>query len=188
MHIITHSKSDCLFNTQSIVLQAYWLIMENNEKAILSVKMPFYRFLRLRHKVSTTASCKENELRNLLANIEYWANGIYKLNVVCTKYFAMTLENQWQASTIKCHWFAQMESLFIPFCMTQYNNTHSRTKNHRGKISLYFSRALKNSSYTCSFISHCGMSTDDSTLFGVACFWLKTVGKPIYKKAYTCTG
>ena len=71
MHINTQSKSDCLFNTQAIVLQAYWLILENNEKATLSVKMPFYRFLRLRHKVSTTASCLEIELRNLLPNIEY---------------------------------------------------------------------------------------------------------------------
>mgnify|MGYP001793576230 CR=1 FL=1 len=107
MHINTQSKSDWLFNTQSIELQAYWLILINNEKATLSVKMPYYRVLRLRHKVSTTASCLEIELRNLLPNIEYWANGINKMNAVCTKYFAMTLENQWQASTIKCHWFAQ---------------------------------------------------------------------------------
>ena len=35
----TQSKSDWLFNTQSRILQADWLSMENNEKATLNINM-----------------------------------------------------------------------------------------------------------------------------------------------------
>ena len=37
----TQSKSDSLFNTQSRILQADWLILENNEKATLIKHMPY---------------------------------------------------------------------------------------------------------------------------------------------------
>ena len=37
----TQSKSDWMFNTQSRVLQADWLILEKNEKAILNIYMPY---------------------------------------------------------------------------------------------------------------------------------------------------
>ena len=37
--IDTRSTSDWLFNTQSRVLQADWLILENNEKATLNINM-----------------------------------------------------------------------------------------------------------------------------------------------------
>ena len=37
----TQSKSDLLFNTQSKVLQADRLRMENNEKAALKIKTPY---------------------------------------------------------------------------------------------------------------------------------------------------
>ena len=33
--------SDWLFNTQSRVLQADWLILENNEKVTLNINMPY---------------------------------------------------------------------------------------------------------------------------------------------------
>ena len=36
----TQSKSDWLFDTQSRVLQADWLILKNNEKATLNINMP----------------------------------------------------------------------------------------------------------------------------------------------------
>ena len=39
----SHSKSDWLFNTQSRVLQADWLMLENDEKEALTIYMP-YRF------------------------------------------------------------------------------------------------------------------------------------------------
>ena len=35
MMLIQHSNSDRLFNTQSKVLQADWLMLENNEKATI---------------------------------------------------------------------------------------------------------------------------------------------------------
>ena len=38
----TQSISDWLFNTQSRVLQADWLILENNEKPYWNVNMPYY--------------------------------------------------------------------------------------------------------------------------------------------------
>ena len=37
----TQSKSDRLFSTQSRALQADWLILENNEKATLNIKIPY---------------------------------------------------------------------------------------------------------------------------------------------------
>ena len=37
----THSKYDWLFNTKSRVLQADWLILENDEKATLNINMPY---------------------------------------------------------------------------------------------------------------------------------------------------
>ena len=37
----TQSKSALLFNTRSRVLKADWLILENNEKAILNINMPY---------------------------------------------------------------------------------------------------------------------------------------------------
>ena len=37
----TQSKSDWLFNTQTRVLQADWLKLENNEKETLSINMPY---------------------------------------------------------------------------------------------------------------------------------------------------
>ena len=36
----TQSKSDWLFNSQSRVLQADWLIFENNEEATFNINMP----------------------------------------------------------------------------------------------------------------------------------------------------
>ena len=39
----TQSKSDWLFNTQSRILQADWLSVENNEKATLNINMPYCR-------------------------------------------------------------------------------------------------------------------------------------------------
>ena len=49
--------SDWLFNTQSKVLQADWLIWEINEKAILKVKMPYWYLetvlTRLQYHIST---------------------------------------------------------------------------------------------------------------------------------------
>ena len=39
----TQSKSDWLFNTQSTVLPADWLTLENNEKATLKLKCPVAR-------------------------------------------------------------------------------------------------------------------------------------------------
>ena len=41
IHIIYHSKSDWLFNTQSRVLKADWLILENNEEATFNINMPY---------------------------------------------------------------------------------------------------------------------------------------------------
>ena len=38
---IQHSESDWLINTQSKVLQADWLILENNEIAISNINMPY---------------------------------------------------------------------------------------------------------------------------------------------------
>ena len=38
---IQHSESDWLINTQSNVLQADWLILENNEIATLNINMPY---------------------------------------------------------------------------------------------------------------------------------------------------
>ena len=40
MDLNTQSKSDWLFNTQSRVLQADWLIFGNNEKATLNINIP----------------------------------------------------------------------------------------------------------------------------------------------------
>ena len=43
MMLIQHSvNSDWLFNTQSSILQVDWLILENNEKAILKVVSSHY--------------------------------------------------------------------------------------------------------------------------------------------------
>ena len=42
MILMQHSvNSDWLFNTQSRVLQADWLILENKEKEILNINMPY---------------------------------------------------------------------------------------------------------------------------------------------------
>ena len=41
------SKSDWLFNSQSIVLQADWFILENNGKATLKINMPYWRTLEV---------------------------------------------------------------------------------------------------------------------------------------------
>ena len=38
----TQSKSDWLLNTQSKVLQADWLILENNKKATLNINMAYW--------------------------------------------------------------------------------------------------------------------------------------------------
>ena len=38
---ISIDVSDWLFNTQSRVLQADWLILENNDKATLSINIPY---------------------------------------------------------------------------------------------------------------------------------------------------
>ena len=47
MMLIEHSvDSDWLFNTQSRVLQAYWFIMEIDEKATLNINMPYYRLTK----------------------------------------------------------------------------------------------------------------------------------------------
>ena len=47
MMLVEHSvDSDWLFNTQSRVLQAYWFIMEINEKATLNINMPYYRLTK----------------------------------------------------------------------------------------------------------------------------------------------
>ena len=44
MMLIQHSvNSDWLFNTQSRVLQADWLILENDEKATLNINMTYCR-------------------------------------------------------------------------------------------------------------------------------------------------
>ena len=40
MHVQYSSKSDWLFNTQSNVLKADWLILKNDEKATLNINMP----------------------------------------------------------------------------------------------------------------------------------------------------
>ena len=40
-YFILQSKSDRLFNTQSRVLQADWLILVNNEKATLNINLPY---------------------------------------------------------------------------------------------------------------------------------------------------
>ena len=43
MMLIQHTvNSDWLFNTPSRVLQADWLMLENNEKPSLNVNMPYY--------------------------------------------------------------------------------------------------------------------------------------------------
>ena len=36
-------RSDWLFNTQSRVLQADWIILENNGKATLKITMPYWK-------------------------------------------------------------------------------------------------------------------------------------------------
>ena len=41
MHIQNSINSDWLFNTQSIVLQADWFILEINVKATLNINMPY---------------------------------------------------------------------------------------------------------------------------------------------------
>ena len=42
--LILHSvNSDWLFNTQSRVLQADWLMLENDEKATLNINMPYFQ-------------------------------------------------------------------------------------------------------------------------------------------------
>ena len=41
LYYTSQSKSYQLFNTQSRVLQADWLILENNEKATLNLYMPY---------------------------------------------------------------------------------------------------------------------------------------------------
>ena len=44
MMLIQHSvNSDWLFDTQSRVLQADWLILENDEKATLNINMTYCR-------------------------------------------------------------------------------------------------------------------------------------------------
>ena len=50
----TQSNSDWLFTARSRVLQADWLILENNEKATLNINMPYW------------FGCMRNELTFLL--------------------------------------------------------------------------------------------------------------------------
>ena len=59
----TQSKSEWLFNTQSRVLQADWLILENNEKAALSINMP-YRAIALKFKKLVTFGNSEIAYRS----------------------------------------------------------------------------------------------------------------------------
>ena len=42
LHLNTQSKSDRLLNTQTRVLQADWLTLENNEKATLDINMHYF--------------------------------------------------------------------------------------------------------------------------------------------------
>ena len=64
MHIQHSAISDWLYNTKSRVLQADWLILENNEKATLNVNMPslmskqtHFTFFQYRLWVGLSASC-----------------------------------------------------------------------------------------------------------------------------------
>ena len=41
MHIQHSVNSDRLFNTQSRILQADWMILENNEKATLNINIHY---------------------------------------------------------------------------------------------------------------------------------------------------
>ena len=53
--LIQHSaNSDWLFSTQSRVLQADWLILENNERATLNINRPYWR--------RKAGSCKGREI------------------------------------------------------------------------------------------------------------------------------
>ena len=50
--LMLHSvNSDWLFNAHSRVLQGDWLMLENNEKAILIIKMPFFRISQLARQI-----------------------------------------------------------------------------------------------------------------------------------------
>ena len=73
----TQSKSDWLFNTQSRILQADWLSMENNEKATLNINMLYckeYSGTQYYHLHSSTSTsplrnsdiiCKNQNYQNL---------------------------------------------------------------------------------------------------------------------------
>ena len=41
-HTTLSQKLDSMFNTQSRVLQADWLTLDNDEKATLDINMPYY--------------------------------------------------------------------------------------------------------------------------------------------------
>ena len=46
MMLIQHSvNTDWLFNPQSQVLQADWLMLENNEMATLNINMPYWKWV-----------------------------------------------------------------------------------------------------------------------------------------------
>ena len=55
----TQPKSDWLLNTQSRVLQADWLMLENNEKATLNINMPYSKCERQRNKETNEMKCKQ---------------------------------------------------------------------------------------------------------------------------------
>ena len=42
LHLTLSSNPDRLLNTQTRVLQADWLALENDEKATLDIDMPYY--------------------------------------------------------------------------------------------------------------------------------------------------
>mgnify|MGYP001803059933 FL=1 len=49
-------RSDWQFNTQLRVLQADWLISENNEKATLNINMPYY-YVHVRMLTELVENC-----------------------------------------------------------------------------------------------------------------------------------
>ena len=59
-----HSVEIWLFNAQSRVLQADWLILENNEKATLNISFPYFHSSTrnstlLLHHTESVAECNE---------------------------------------------------------------------------------------------------------------------------------
>ena len=52
MMLMQHSvNSDWLFNAHSRVLQGDWVMLENNEKGILNINMPFFRIPQLARQI-----------------------------------------------------------------------------------------------------------------------------------------